>query len=1241
MQKTLAVCLAAGLVAAASAEVVKFPACAWDDVRVVRDARRVRVVDPAGKEILSFNTEGGNFASQLVVSNAAERLVIDPRAAFDAGMVKLVFTSADIGLKPWCGQDCTLQNTFSADGTAKVRMYFEGHGSRHYYRSRDIAVKRRPRTFAMVQLVDADLKSLHLRWDVEQVRGPVAFHGARYGLASELPSSPEKPVVEPELLFHAPFDGSADAKFAKGVSAPVCAEHLSFAEGKRGQAVRLTRAAKSLLAYSAPSNLVPERGTVSLWFKREWPDRGRTAKGGEIWRDIFANPAPSGERIGSGQLWFWFYGPQLRADVSDDDDSYRTWGGTLEDDWTHLAVTWDEAGVRIFVNGRAPGGAGDGTSPMKKALAPQGELLTFGREVFQTFCVGCRGKGNQFDGLIDDLRIYSAPLTREQIRELYRREKVIEITATGVWAVAGKDAVIEAKATSPAGCDLSKLHWCLCDASGAVVTSWKQPVGKHAKRLKMNLPAGTYRLRATDGTWFYGDVPVNVLRRDNPYELADAKGDGRPVNLKLVQTLRLDRTPPSDRFRAVGPVAVKRLGATPYLEAGPKAGNRFALRFNLDTNAPLHCFEIDYPDDAVRTADIIIQDARRAGGDYTMRVGYAAGDEYRNTGRVLTHRCLYWTSAPEVALVAMTARDGAPAAIASVRVYRVEGGALPPAEIHEPPDPKPESGAKRFWRDLNRKEFSQPDARRHTPRRSVVLYYEDPAIGYDFAVPKSNGHEPGDLANLIDRTAALMKFTGENVLAYPGAWYHGLIGERYNPRNHAPDFLSAWYAKFDCEGLSIYPTINPNTMPVPEDLVTRESMSDGTLHDSPIAIHDTGKPNWGGWHDTPPNFNFHHPKVRHYIDDMIDALLDQGADHPSFRGVCLHVTRHCMLTFGDDVSGYNDYTVQAFAKAKGLKIPVSKKEPLRGKAYADWLRANAWEDWIQWRCDQVTAFYAQQARKLAERRSDLKLWINYMIPADVRHPDFQKPGFMERQHRACGLDRARLTKEIPNLILCQTMVPADYRFRAPSRYPSPSARDHQRVLDTLPGFYALLQGAKRPWVHQHDRYWESAIGRGTKKGTANSLSCDWLDECPWRVTTINPSGVNALRHFVEPLRYGDVLGVSKGGFLVGTYGMEDVLVPFVQAFRALPAVVFDDVGAATPDGVRLRQKTYEGQSWFYVVNTEAKPVRVTLEVPARTRDLARDERVGGLMGSSALDLALKPYEMRSYAAPEGLPRRLK
>ena len=68
--------------------------------------------------------------------------------------------------------------------------------------------------------------------------------------------------------------------------------------------------------------------------------------------------------------------------------------------------------------------------------------------------------------------------------------------------------------------------------------------------------------------------------------------------------------------------------------------------------------------------------------------------------------------------------------------------------------------------------------------------------------------------------------------------------------------------------------------------------------------------------------------------------------------------------------------------------------------------------------------------------------------------------------------------------------------------------------------------------------------------------------------------------------------------------------------------------------MRLRQATYEGMSWFYVVNTGATPARVKLEVPARTRDLAKDARVGGLFGGETLAIALAPFEMRAYAAPE-------
>ncbi len=1248
MKKNIGILLAGAMMSlAVSAEVRSFPGVSWAETKVVSGERNVKVTDAAGRTLLTFHGEpAGASLARLVVSQAVDRLVVDARAAFADGMAKLVACTADFDPAPLANRDAALVCDMGGTrGTAGL-MYFEGRtrAGRHYYASREFAAKGHVRPYSMVQTIPGDIATLHLRWDVSRANGAFELHGAKFAPTTELATGPERSRIKPELLFHAPFDGSADAAFAKGTAAPLRSAGLSYAAGMRGQAVRLTAARKSVLDYSAANNLVQERGTVSLWFRREWPDGGRDGKGREIWRALFANPDPKGmPRIGSGQLMFWWWGDRLRADQADDDDEYAVWDGKkVGGEWSHLAVTWDEWGVQMYLNGRRGRGVHDGESPMATALKPY-DMLSFDRADFQSFCVGQCGGTRQFDGLIDDLRIYSAPLDEEQIRELWRRESVIEISARGCYSLADTPGEVAVSAASPAGCDLSKLRYCICDETGRVVCKYREQVSGKPVRLKVNLPAGRYALKATDGTWFYGNVPYAVLRRDNPYEIsgeaaeAATKAPGRLANLELVESLALGKTPPPDRFRVVGPVQVKHLGGTPYLEAGVKSGDRYALKFNVDTNSPLLLFEIDYPDDAVRTADLIIQRAKNPGGDYTMQVGYVTGDEYPCTGRMLTHRCLYWTSAPQVALVAMTARDGAPAAISAVRIYRVKDGALPVAAIREPKPADGPSDWARLWHDI--KTGGEDRLAAHPAangwKRSFCLYFEDPAIGYDFG---TRGHQADDLDDLIDRTAALMKFTGQNLFAYPGAWYHGLIGERYNPRNHAPDFLSAWYAKFDREGLMLMPTVNPNTMPVPDGLVTRTAMSNGALHDTPVAIHDTGKPNWGRWHDTPPNFNFHHPKVRKYISGMIDELVKQGVPHPSFKGVCMHMTRHCMLWFGDEESGYNDYTVEAFARAKGVKIPVGKDDPLRGKAYAEWLRKNAWNDWIQWRCDEVTSFYSAIARKLAAARPDLKLWLNSFVPANVRHPDFMKPEYMEQANRACGLDRDALTAAIPNLILCQTLVPADYRWRNASDYPTPEARAHQRVLDTLPGFYSLLRGARYPWVNQHDRYWESPIGRGGRSGSGSTLSCDWLNECTWRVSTLNPGGFHALRHFVLPLRYGDVLGMSKGGFLIGTYGMEEMLVPFAQAFRALPAVVFDDAGGT--ETVKLRHKDFDGRSWFYIVNTDKTPVTVKLSVPRRTDDLATGERVGGLLAGTTLTLHLKPYELKSFAAPDGRPQLL-
>ena len=65
----------------------------------------------------------------------------------------------------------------------------------------------------------------------------------------------------PELLFHAPFDGSPS---------PLVAENLTDVPGKIGKAVRIGATLRTKLVYPLARNLRMRKGAVSAWVKREW-----------------------------------------------------------------------------------------------------------------------------------------------------------------------------------------------------------------------------------------------------------------------------------------------------------------------------------------------------------------------------------------------------------------------------------------------------------------------------------------------------------------------------------------------------------------------------------------------------------------------------------------------------------------------------------------------------------------------------------------------------------------------------------------------------------------------------------------------------------------------------------------------------------------------------------------------------------------------------------------------------------
>ena len=961
---------------------------------------------------------------------------------------------------------------------------------------------------------------------------PVSTSAAAALFALAIPASAQ-------LLFHATFDGDSPvAVEAKGAPEPVEASALEWTDGVSGRAVRLPREGKGVLAYAEEGNLSRDCGTVSLWFRcREiGANPMKLFSGAAPMRYLLSTRFPEG-RVGSHAITLRLHRERLRGDVSDDAGTYEQTPvlGALDGGWHHIAFTWDEKDVRLYVDGRRRCSRRASYSPMKAAIAG---AFKFSRPATpDRFFVGNMAGADQCGGDIDELRIYGGALDDGEIAGL-----AAEFRPQGRGTAATPHPDYETLYAREGG---------------------NPYVGAPAEMPGV-IPADDLEL-------------IDEIRLDSP---------------KTVERLRKEK-----RLRTVGDIAFGEAGGVPYVELGDERGSRVALRFPaVDDSSPLCVFDFDYPDDKLRTMDVTVQSAKNPDEDYTLQCGVAAGDEYPSTGGIRTHRCVWWRRPGESAFILMSAQKrGAPAAVAAVRLWRVKSGTLPPAVAPSAPS-----------------------------RRHIGLYFEDPAIGWDFSVPGEIA-TPDSMGETIDRAIATMRFAGEDLFMYPGAWYQGLIGESYDPRSHAPDFLSGWYAKFDAEGdLGIVPTLNVNNMPVPDGLVTLDSMTNGSLHPSPVSIHDTGLPNWGGWHSTPPNFNIAHPDVQAYILGMVDELVAQGARHPSFKGLCLHVPRHPLLSWGGIESGYNDYCIDAFRAATGIDVPADRSDPLRGKAYADWLKAHPgeMEAWLDWRCGVLAEFWGEIARRLRAARPDLRLWVNCCTTTYVKQDYALAPDFAARANRDAGIDPARLEASAPNLVLSQCIVPANWRMRG--HLLDPARQEMQRTLCDRQETYSLLRNASCPWVHQHDGYWESGVGKKACSGGRETLTCDWLTETSWRVTTINPSGASAMRAFVLPLRYGDVLGMSKGGFLIGTYGMEPFLARFARAFRALPAVRMDEF--FREGNVVARKAAFDGCIWGYVVNTDYADAAVEVALPAGAADAVTGSPLPGR-------LSLGPYEMVSFSAP--------
>ncbi|MCR4575488.1 MAG: LamG domain-containing protein [Lentisphaeria bacterium] len=1208
MKKTIAICFCLIAAALQSRSLFVNPS----ELAIGKSPNHLHLYQ-GGSTILELHTEPFGFQDHVQLRLENDAIVIDMTGIKDEPKIKKVVIGwNNVKQMNFPALAYKIEMDISSEKDKSwTGIYFEGRTleGKHYYKLFNQNAFKDKRTIEAVYNLPKKMANFHCRFDFTE---PTVFriYDVRFSPLEVF----EKPqdTRKPELLFHASFDDTAKADFAKGNPNPIQSDHLSFESGILGKALRSTRAMDSVLAYKSAGNIHRNTGAISLWVNPQWNPNVDNPYDSKNFHCFVSHNHPP-KRHGSGAIWFWSFGDRLRWDTSDLYDSYSLAPEAfMPNRWYHLVMNWDEDGSVAYINGKPAisGLRGDGNSPLKISSDGRKLHLVLKEPELETLFVGCLpnvfGDKSQADALLDDLRIYSAPLSEAEIQQLASSVPTFQATIPHPFVLEGNTAPVRMNITATKA-EAMSFEWNLLDSDGKAVVASTVPITKPVGQASfdmdipiINCKPGDYIVRVIgrmpNNSTQSMELPLHVMRRANPWSTpVDAN-----LELQPVATIVPKPEMPSESFAKMGSVHLASLNGREYLETDDEEGSRFVLRAKLPDANSIYLLEWDYPDDKVRSVDVVAQSAKIKGSEYELQNGYLTGGEYPNTNQFITQKCLYFPRSNDIAVIFMTARRGKPAAIAELRISKVQSGL--PAMSYLPP-PK-EDGAE----------------------RTIGVYFEDPAINYDFG---REGGSPAGFQIMLDRMVAYMKYSGQNVLTYPMVWYHGRIGDEYNPRGHVKGFMEAFLQKFDEDNLGFIPSFNWHNLYFENFKVTQEAIDNGSFHDSPIAIWNTGKPNPGGWHGTPPNYNILHPVVQERIMDEVDYFIAEGAKHPSFKGINFHLTLHCLAWFGNLTCGYNDYTIDAFTAATGIVVPVDRDDPMRGKLYANWLIINTKDQWIDFRCRELANFYKKIAARLAQARPDLRLVLttfNGMTFIDDN--DFRSPDHTINADRAGGLDPKYYT-DCPNIVLAQGDYPADFRWR--DNHSLPKKLDNYNFLpqyDAQPGFFRLLDTAVQPWLHMHDRYWESAMA--AKSGSHfNPSSCrpirdvPWLGETWWRVSTINPSGYYAMRHYVLPLRYNDLLGITKGGFLIGTYGMEDYLIPFAKAFRALPAKRFNDLPEST-ETVKARYLTINNHTYLYIVNTSDKPAQAEIQQANITADLVTGRPYHGDT------INLPPYTLRSF-----------
>jgi len=370
------------------------------------------------------------------------------------------------------------------------------------------------------------------------------------------------------------------------------------------------------------------------------------------------------------------------------------------------------------------------------------------------------------------------------------------------------------------------------------------------------------------------------------------------------------------------------------------------------------------------------------------------------------------------------------------------------------------------------------------------------------------------------------------------------------------------------------------------------------------------------------------PETARTVAAIADEILDRCAKQPNVVGLGVRVNGKIGLCYVGDArkAGYSKWDLAQFAADTGIKVPA-------GKPPHDWLGANAWKAWLDWRCRRTAAMWRMLRDRVVKHRRDLKLVMKCDLPSETPGTNRQWPAGADPIEllRGHGYDPRMLTGE-KGLIVQRGMMVGAGRFFCKWGGGEGRNPDAYKTFHHVAGLMEAYRTAEGAAVEVYHNYWEEG-GHFRHPEFGPQM----------RTATVSPPGGAYFEAAAASLRRANVHTIALMGWARASIGHEAALRRWCRAFRALPAVAprpFE--GRVEPADTAVYVRRFGPR--LCVLNDSMRPrtVRLTWDKPpGKLTDLSTGRPVPlRRRGDAATaELHLAPFGLHALTAGGSLTSR--